>query len=72
VSDFLNNSENYLILFNSGNFDIEFTLNSSDNFSKPKTQIISSAQVGEYRHNLQTDYDNTKFLNMLKYSVFSN
>ena len=72
VSDFLNDSEHYLILFNSWNSNISFTLNSTDNFSKPKTQIISSAQVGDYRHNLQTDYDNTKFLNMLKYSIFSN
>jgi hypothetical protein len=73
ISNFLRNNDNsYLILFNSWNSDIEFTLTSAQSFSKPKTQIISSAQVGDYRHNLQTDYDNTKFLNMLKYSVFSN
>lgn len=76
VSDFLRvNNDAYLILFhswNSWNGNITFTINSSAKFSKPKTQIISSAQVGDYRHNLQTDYDNTQFLNMLKYSVFSN
>jgi len=76
TSDFLNaNSNAYLILFHSWNIwsqNITFTINSADKFSKPKTEIISSAQVGDYRHNLKTDYDNTKFLNMLKYSVFSN
>lgn len=72
IINFLSNSETYLILFNSWNQEIGFTLTSYQNFSKPKTQIISSAQIWGYRHNLQTDYDNTQFLNMLKYSVFSN
>lgn len=62
----------YLILFNGWNSDINFTLKSLQKFSKPKTTILSSAQIWKYRHNLETKYDNTQFLNMLKYAVFSN
>ncbi len=72
VDDFLPKNNAYLILFNSWNSDIIFTLKSLEKFSKPKTNILSSAQVWNYKHNLETEFDNTKFLNMLKYAVFSN
>jgi hypothetical protein len=72
INTFLSTRNNaYLILFNSGSDNIDFTLTSWDKFSKPKTTILSSAQVWKYRHNLETQYDNTQFLNMLKYAVFS-
>jgi len=77
INDFVSGSEqNYLVLFNSGNsWDISYSL-SSDNhdkyFSKPRTTISASAQVGNYKQNLDIDLDNTEFLNMLKYSIFSN
>lgn len=73
VSTFLSSRNNaYLILFNSWNSPMSVTIKSADKFSKPKTKILSSAQVWKNRHNLETEYDNTKFLNMLKYAVFSN
>ena len=72
VNHFLPKNNAYLILFNSGDSEITFTVKSANKFSKPKTKILSSAQVWKYRHNLETEYDNTKFLNMLKYAVFSN
>lgn len=72
INNFLSTRENaYLILFNSWNDNIDITLTSVHKFSKPKTTILSSAQVWKYRHNLETQYDNTQFLNMLKYAVFS-
>lgn len=72
ITTFLTSRDNaYLILFNSWNSNVDFTLNSPNKFSKPKTTILSSAQVWKYRHNLETQYDNTEFLNMLKYAVFS-
>ncbi len=73
LSDFLNNNTwSYLMLFNknsSNNADYELTANS--NFSKPVWTIISSATVGRFRQNITTKIDNTEFLNMLKYSLFS-
>ncbi len=61
----------YLILNNTSSEEKSFALTSSDKFSKPITNIISSGQVGNYRHNIETKYDNTEFLNMLKYAIFS-
>ncbi|MGB2110728.1 MAG: hypothetical protein ACPHY8_02120, partial [Patescibacteria group bacterium] len=66
--DFLNSYQDvYLILNNTSSVEKSFVLTSSDEFSKPITNIISSGQVGNYRHNIETKYDNTEFLNMLKY-----
>lgn len=72
VQNFLSNHNNvYLILFNSWNTSYDFTINSNDLFSKPITHIISSGQIANYKHNIITKYDNTEFLNMLKYAIFS-
>lgn len=72
ISDFLHeHNDVYLILNNTSTTPQEFRLSSNDKFSKPITHIISSGQVGEYRHNIKTKFDNTKFLNMLKYAIFS-
>lgn len=77
INTFLSSSDtNYLVLFNTSNsIPITYKLSSLDSleyFSKPETEIISSAQVWWYRQNLSTKLDNTKFLNMLKYSIYSN
>lgn len=71
----LDSSNNYLVLFNSSSSDITYDLksvNTLEYFSKPRAQIFSSAQVWWYMQNLRTDLDNTEYLWMLKYSVFSN
>lgn len=77
INDFITSSnENYLVLFNSWNtWDIKYSLQSNDAnkyFSKPRTVITVSAQVANYKQNLNIDLDNTEFLDMLKYSIFSN
>jgi len=75
INDFLDLHENnYLILFNSSNSGkIKYNLNSTDwFFTKPEINIISSGQVWKYRQNLSTHLDNTKYLNFLKYSIYSN
>lgn len=69
-------STNYLILFNpDASTDIDYRLytdSDSEFFTKPRTEIISSAQVGKYKQNFRTVVDNTEYLNVLKYSIFSN
>ena len=77
INDFISSSNtNYLVLLNTGNSqNIEYRLNainSSEFFSKPKTSIISSAEVWNYKQNLSTDLNNTEYLNILKYSIYSN
>lgn len=72
VWDFLrSNTGSYLLLLNPTNMAASFKLHSSESFSLPKAKIISSAQVGKYSQNLETSVDNTKFLGILRYSVFS-
>lgn len=67
---------NYLVLLNSGSSsDIEYKVKANidwESFSKPKTSIISSAEIGKYKQNISTNLDNTEFLNILKYSIYSN
>lgn len=77
VSNFLQNSSwNYLILFNiDPNNNISYNIKSNDTseyFTKPRTDIITSAYIWWYRQNLNIKLDNTEFLNILKYSIYSN
>ena len=75
VTDFLNESKkNYLILFNTDWVEtIDYEIKSSwDNFfTEAKGNIYSSAMVGESRQNIMLSLDNTAFLSILKYSIFS-
>lgn len=75
LRDVINNN-NYLILFNSDSSNtIDYnlsTLVSWEYFTKPRAEIISSAVIWKYKQNLRTNLDNTKYLNILKYSIYSN
>ena len=71
--DFLNKyNNNYLVIVN---LDIENTLEykltSTKEFTKPISQINSSAIIWNYKQNLETRLDNTAFLSILKYSIYS-
>jgi hypothetical protein len=65
-----NNTWSYLMLFNKWN-STTYKLTAKSNFSKPVWTIISSVTVGKFRQNITTDIDNTEFLKMLKYSLYS-
>ena len=68
--------KNYLVLFNSNNSeDISYTLESMNPlefFTQPKIKIVSSGQIWKYKQNINTDLNNTQYLNILKYSIYSN
>jgi hypothetical protein len=77
INDFISHSNsNYLVLFNAWNSElIKYKIvswNTSEYFSKPRTSIISSAEIGKYKQNLETILDNTKYLNRQKYVIYSN
>lgn len=77
ISTFLSLSNtNYLILNNTSNsWEITYeisTISSSEFFTKPILNIISSWELGDYRQNLSTKLDNNEFLNILRYSIYSN
>ncbi len=75
VWDFLlENEENftYLVFFNSSdNSTVEYNLNSSNFFTKPRTEILVSSKVANYKQNFNIKYDNTEYLWILKYSIWS-
>lgn len=77
INSFIRDSEsNYLHLVNTWNvwiikYKIKAT-NEWEEFSKPETDIISSAEIWNYKQNLSTKLDNTEFLDILKYSIYSN
>lgn len=77
INEFLTESNtNYLIINNTNRTqDIEYrikSLNSWEYFTKPVLNIVSSWEVGDYRQNLNTSLNNNEFLNILRYSVYSN
>ena len=75
VSEILSwGNNNYLILFNSGWSSLEYNLVSggTEYFTKPRSEIVSSAKVWKYRQNLVTEVNNTQYLNILRYSIYSN
>ncbi len=75
VGEFLWTSlNNYLILFNSHPSEpLNYTLSSTwDNFfTKPIGEVYASWEVGSYKQNIRVSLDNTAYLNILKYSIFS-
>ena len=72
ISPWPNNSKSYLMLFNKWS-STTYHLKTDEwiHFSKPVWTIISSVSVGKFRQNITTDIDNTEFLKMLKYSLYS-
>lgn len=76
VENFLtSNPESYLVLYNpdssAGEKNYELHASSWEFFSKPISTIFSTAQVGKYSQNLKTQIDNTQFLGILRYSIYS-
>ena len=71
IKSFLNdNTWSYLMLFNKWN-NTNYEIKAESNFSKPVWTIISSVQVWKFKQNITTNIDNTEFLKMLKYSLYS-
>ncbi len=76
VDNFLNdNNTNYLVLFNtsdSDNVSYEISaINPDEYFTKPEITIVSSAQIGDYKQNIETKISNADILNFLKYSIYT-
>ena len=63
--------QDYLILQNLSNTSATYSLSWTDWFTLPRAEVFSSAQVWKYKQNLKTVVDNTEFLWILRYSVYS-
>ncbi len=64
---------NYLVLFNSSeNTPISYNLDGKWSFfTKPRTDIIVSSKIWNYKQNFSIKYDNTDYLGILKYSIYN-
>ncbi len=73
VQDFISsNSWSYLQLKNSTDTTKDYILSSWDDYiTKPRAIITSSAKLWKYTQNLETKLDNTQFLGILEYSIYS-
>jgi len=72
VWDFLWESEkNYLIIHNVSSSSINYGLTSSWFFTNYETKIIGSAEKWWYKQNLKITIKTSEYLNLLKYSIFS-
>lgn len=76
VWDFLNDSSNnYLILHNASNNTVTYnlkSLNSWEYFTNFTNKIIWSGEIRWFKQNLVVDIKSSEYLNLLKYSIFSN
>lgn len=76
IWDFLNSSENnYIILHNLSSMEIMYSLKSLNDWeylTKDNTLIISSWENWWFKQNLRVSIDSSNYLNLLKYSIFSN
>ena len=71
VSGLFSNQGAYLTVFNPTDTTGEYTVSSQELFTRPKAIIKSTAQVWKYSQNIDTTVDNSEFLWILKYSIYS-
>lgn len=76
IGEFLSTSnDNYLLLFNSdptNALTYEVTSTWDNYFTKPIWEIEASWKIGSYKQNIRLSLNNSEYLNILKYSIFSN
>lgn len=73
VASFLSESDtNYLTILNTWGTPISYSLTTNDreSFTKPVTTVYSSAKIGEIKQNIKLEIDNSKYFDVLKYSIY--
>gem|GEM_PF-2114370 len=72
IEDFLSKYDNnYLIIYNVSINKLSYSLESNELFSLPKLQITASSRILNYKKNLEFSENKSKYMDMLKYSVFN-
>ena len=72
---FLSSSNNnYLILHNTSSWDVNYIIQAwpLEYLTKTKAEIIWSGKIWDYKQNLRVEINSWEYLNLLKYSLFSN
>lgn len=72
IEDFLTRYENnYLIIYNVSQDWLSYSLESNELFSLPKLKITASSKILNYKKNLEFSENKSKYMDMLKYSIFN-
>lgn len=75
ISSFLNeNDKNYLVLYNKWNWNSVYNVNSlsSETFSAPEFDIVSTGEIWNIKQTLKMRVDGSNSINLIKYSYFNN
>lgn len=64
--------DEYLTLYNVGDVPMVYILTTWDgeSFTKPVTKVYSSAKIGDIKQNIELEIDNSKYFDVLKYSIY--
>ena len=68
------NEEKYIFIINTDNTSNNYTLTTewgNNYFTLPRHDIISSWKIWNYIQNIRTHVDNTEFIGLLRYSIYS-
>ena len=61
----------FMILINNSTTTQNYILTSTwEYFTLPRHDIVSSGKIGRFTQNIRTEIDNTKYLGLLRYSIF--
>lgn len=75
IWNFLTTSDkNYLIIHNTSGISVTYnlkSLNTWEYLTKDISQIVASGEAGGYKQNLRVNINSSKYLNLLKYSIYS-
>lgn len=72
IWDFLNNySSNYLVIYNTSNAELTYSISSNENFALPKLKIIWSSKIWDFRQNIEFVENKNKYFDSLKYSIYN-
>ena len=65
--------KNYLTVLNTGTVPMKYAVRTADgeSFTKPITTIYSSAKIGEMKQNIKLEIDNSKYFDVLKYTIYN-
>ncbi|EKE28567.1 MAG: hypothetical protein ACD_3C00043G0006 [uncultured bacterium (gcode 4)] len=64
-------NHNYLILYNPTNSSFPYSIESLEWFSTPKTSIIASSRIWNFKQNVLFEEDKNRYFEALKYSIFN-
>ncbi|EKE30129.1 MAG: hypothetical protein ACD_2C00038G0006 [uncultured bacterium (gcode 4)] len=72
IKDFIDAYDhNYLILYNPTKNELSYTIESMEWFSTPKTSIIASSRIGNFKQNVLFEENKNRYFEALKYSIIN-